>query len=450
MPLVHTLLYVTLSLCGAAPTTVSMPGGEFLWPQFRGPGGEGHVAQTGLPLEWTDLDGTVKNIAWKVPIPGLGWSSAVINGDQVWLTTAVELPLPPQPEKPAAEAPAPAADGTPAAPAPKPEPVYPPISLRVLCYDRNSGSVLHDVEVFQIEKPGRIHKKNSHASPTPVLDGDKLYLHFGKHGTACITTAGQIVWKMQELVYEHRHGPGGSPVVYNDLLLISCDGTDVQYVVGLDKATGKIRWKSPREGRMAYTTPLLVDVDGKTQLISSGGDAVIGYEPETGKEIWRCKYDGYSLVPRPVVGHGLVFICTGYDDPGLIAVRLGGTGDVTETHLAWEIKKTYAPRNASPLLVGDELYIVSDNGIASCVDAKTGDIVWQERLGGNFSASPLLADGRIYLLDEDGKTTVIKPGKEFVELAKNEIDARTLASLSVAGKAFFLRTDANLYRIEQR
>src|SRR4029079_7477967 len=164
----------------------------------------------------------------------------------------------------------------------------------------------------------------SHASPTPVLEGDRLYLHFGKHGTACITTAGQLIWKTQELIYEHRHGPGGSPVVFNDLLLISCDGTDVQYVVGLDKATGKIRWKSPREGRMAYTTPLLVDVDGKIQLISSGGDAVIGYEPETGKEIWRCKYDGYSLVPRPVVGHGMVYICTGYDDPGLIAVRLGG------------------------------------------------------------------------------------------------------------------------------
>lgn len=440
-------LFVTLALCGAAPTTVSMPGGEFLWPQFRGPGGEGHVAQTGLPLEWTDLDGKTKNIAWKAPIPGLGWSSAVINGDQVWLTTAVELPLPPQPGKPA-EVTTPAAD--PAAPAPKPEPVFAPISLRVLCYDRNTGSVVHDVEVFHIEKPGRIHKKNSHASPTPLLDGDKLYLHFGRHGTACITTAGQIVWKTQELAYEHRHGPGGSPVVYKDLLLISCDGTDVQYVVGLDKATGKIRWKTTREGRMAYTTPLLVEVDGKIQLISSGGDAVVGYEPETGKEIWRCKYDGYSLVPRPVVGHGLVYVCTGYDDPGLIAVRLGGTGDVTETNLAWEIKKTYAPRNASPLLVGDELYIVSDNGIATCVDAKTGETIWQERLGGNFSASPLLVDGRIYLLDEDGKTTVIKPGKEFVELAKNEIDARTLASLSVAGKAFFLRTDANLYRIEQR
>lgn len=439
-------LFVSIALFGAAPTTISMPGGEFFWPQFRGPGGEGHVTQTGLPLEWADADGVTKNVAWKSPIPGLGWSCPVINGDQVWITTTVELPLPPKPEKPAE--PAPAAD--PDKPAPKPEPVFAPISLRALCYDRESGKLVHDVEVFHIENPGRIHKKNSHASPTPVLEGDRLYLHFGKHGTACITTAGQLVWKTQELVYEHRHGPGGSPVIYNHLLLISCDGTDVQYVVGLDKATGRIIWKSPREGRMAYTTPLLVDVDGKTQLISSGGDAVIGYEPESGKEIWRCKYDGYSLVPRPVVGHGMVYICTGYDDPGLIAVRLGGTGDVTETHLAWEIKKTYAPRNASPLLVGDELYIVSDNGIATCLDAKTGETIWQERLGGNFSASPMLADGRIYLLDEDGKTTVIKPGKEFEKLAENVIDGRTLASFGVAGKAFYLRTDTTLYRLENR
>jgi len=441
----HATLIVSLALCGAAPTTVSMPGGEFHWPQFRGPGGEGHVAQTGLPLEWSDAEGTTKNIAWKTPINGLGWSSPVINGDQVWLTAAVELPLPPMPEAPAA-APAPAEGEKPA----KPEPVYAPVSLRVQCFDRNSGRMLQDLEVFRLDNPGRIHKKNSHASPTPLLEGDRLYLHFGKHGTACITTAGEIVWKTQQLVYEHRHGPGGSPVVFGDLLLLSCDGTDVQYVVGLDKATGAIRWKTSRKGRMAYTTPLLVDVDGRTQLISTGGDAVMGYDPATGEELWQCKYDGYSLVPRPVVGHGMVYVCTGYDTPGLIAVRLGGSGDVTATHLAWEIKKTYAPRNASPLLVGDELYIVNDGGIASCLDAKTGETIWQERLGGGFSASPLLADGRIYMLDEDGKTTVIKPGREFEKLAENTIEARTLASLSVAGKAFFLRTDANLYRIEER
>lgn len=460
-------LLVSLSLWAAAPNSttapvaagpkaVAMPGGEFLWPQFRGPGGEGHVAQTGLPLEWSDAEGKTKNVVWKTPIAGSGWSSPVINGDQVWITTSVELPLPPQPEKPA-EAPAEAAkpadpakpgDAKPAA-APKPEPVFPPIVLHAVCLDRESGKIVHDVELFKIDAPGRIHKKNSHASPTPVLDGDRLYLHFGKHGTCCITTKGEIVWKMQELVYEHRHGPGGSPVVYGDLLLLSCDGTDVQYVVALDKATGKVRWKSDRKGRMAYSTPLLVEVDGAVQLISTGGDAVVGYEPTTGKEIWRCAYDGYSLVPRPVVGRGMVFVCTGYDVPSLIAVRLGGKGDVTETHLAWTMKKG-APLNPSPVLLGGELYVVSDKGIATCLNAETGEELWQERIGGNFSASPLLVDGRLYLLDEDGKCTVIAASKEFQKLAENTVDGRALASLSVAGKSFFLRTDGFLYRVEQR
>jgi outer membrane protein assembly factor BamB len=462
-------IVICLALLGAAPDdkvpalpiakaeTIAMPGGELLWPQFRGPGGEGHVTQTGLPLEWSET----KNIAWKAPIEGLGWSSAVIQGDQVWLTTAVELPMPEKPaEAPARTAPAPAtlpasdkpvADDAPAPkPAPKADDEYPPISLRALCYDRNTGKLVHDVEIFKIDNPGRIHKKNSHASPTPVIEGNRLYLHFGKHGTACITSAGEIVWKTQELKYEHRHGPGGSPVIYQDLLLLSCDGTDVQYVVGLDKNTGKIRWKQDRKGRMAYTTPLLVTVDGEVQLISSGGDAVIAYEPTTGKEIWRCAYDGYSLVPRPVIAHGMVFICTGYDNPQVYAVKLGGKGDVTETHVAWKIKKPTMPRNASPLVIGDELYLVNDAGIVSVLDAKTGEEHYHERIGGNFSASPLLVDGQIYLLDEDGKTTVIAPGKEYKVVAENQLDGRSLASLSVAGKAFYLRTDHFLYRIENK
>jgi outer membrane protein assembly factor BamB len=428
---------------------LAMPGGELLSPQFRGPGGEGHVAQTGLPLTWSETE----NIVWKTPLAGLGWSCAVIDGDQVWVTTAVELP--PKPAKTDAaktDAAKTDADKTaaeketakPAADAKKP-----PIELRAICLDRNTGKIVHDVLVFTVDDPGSIHKKNSHASPTPVLEGDRVYVHFGKHGTACLKNDGTIVWKTQELVYNHRHGPGGSPVIYKDVLMLSCDGTDVQYVVGLDKNTGKIRWKESREGRMAYSTPLLVEVDGQVQLVSTGGDAVIAYEPETGKEIWRCKYDGYSLVPRPVVAHGLAFICTGYDLPSLYAVRLGGKGDVTETHVAWKLKKA-VPHNPSPLVVGDELYIVSDKGILTALNAKTGEEVWQERIGGNYSASPIFADGRIYILDEEGKCLVIAPGKEFKELAVNQLEGRTLAGLSVAGKSIFLRTDTHLYRIEKK
>lgn len=463
------------------PKVVAMPGGEFLWPQFRGPGGEGVVTQKGLPLEWSET----KNVVWKTPLAG-GWSSPVIQGDQIWLSTCIEFPAPEKKEaekkEPTAEKPksaevksakpidplATAAEREKLADNEKkakdeeeakkkaaekaaekpPAPPEPPIELRAVCLDRTSGKIVHDVLLFRIEAPAKIHKKNNHASPTPVIDGERIFYHFGAHGTACITTEGKIVWKTQELKYNHRHGPGGSPVVHKDFLLLSCDGTDVQYVVGLDKNTGAIRWKSPREGRMAYTTPQLVTIDGQVQLISTGGDAVMGYEPETGKEIWRCKYKGYSLVPRPIVAHGFAYICTGYDVPTMFALKLGGKGDLTE-QIAWTVKKG-APLNPSPVVVGDELYMVSDNGIATALNAVTGEEVWQKRIGGNFSASPLVADGRIYLLDEQGKCTVIGLGKEFNELAVNQVEGRTLGSLSVAGKSIFLRTDTHLYRLENR
>ena len=392
------------------------------WPQFRGPGGQGHSDAKNLPLTWSETE----NITWKVPIAGLGWSSPSIQGDQIWLTTAID-------------------DGK---------------SLHAIALDRTTGATIHDIEVFTLEDPGRVHKKNSHASPTPLIEGDRVYLHFGAHGTACLTTAGEIVWKMQELKHDHRHGPGGSPVIFEDLLILNCDGSDIQFVVALDKNTGDIRWKKKREhigeerlsGKsnvpMAYTTPLLVDVDGTTQLLSIGADSIVAYNPRNGDEYWWFRFDGYSNVPRPVVAKGIVFLSSGYDRPEFYAVRIDGSGDVTESHLAWNMKKA-APLNPSPLVVGDELYLVSDNGIATCLDAVTGEQHWQERLGGNFSASPTFADGRIYLLDEDGTTTVIAPGKKFESLAVNKLEGRTLATPAFVDNTIFLRTDTHLYRIEK-
>ena len=392
------------------------------WPQFRGPGGQGHSDAKNLPLTWSETE----NIAWKVPIAGLGWSSPSIQGDQIWLTTAID-------------------DGK---------------SLHAIALDRTTGTTIHDIEVFTLEDPGQVHKKNSHASPTPLIEGDRVYVHFGAHGTACLTTAGEIVWKTQELKHDHRHGPGGSPVVFEDLLILNCDGSDIQFVVALDKYTGDIKWKKKREhigedrlsGKsnvpMAYTTPLLVDVNGTTQLLSIGADSIVAYNPKTGDEYWWFRFDGYSNVPRPVVAKGHVFISSGYDRPEFFAVRIDGSGDVTESHLAWNMKKA-APLNPSPLVVGDELYLVSDNGIATCMDAVTGEQHWQERLGGNFSASPTFADGRIYLLDEDNTTTIIAPGKNFQSLAINKLEGRTLATPAMVDDTIFLRTDTHLYSIRK-
>ena len=382
------------------------------WTEFRGPTGQGHSREHGLPLTWSETE----NVAWKAPIPGRGWSSPVLADDQIWLTTAVD-------------------DGR---------------SLRALCLDRDTGRIVRNVEVFQLTDPGPVHQKNSHASPTPILEGDRVYLHFGSHGTACITRSGEIVWKTQELKYYHRHGPGGSPVVYGDLLIVSCDGYDIQFVVALDKRTGKIRWKSPRKGYQAYTTPLTIQVQGKDQLISPGAHRAVAYEPLTGKEIWSVRYgEGYSNVPRPVFGHGLVFICSGFEQAILLAVRPDGRGDVTDSHVAWSLKRA-VPLTPSPLLVGEELYLVSDNGIASCLDAKTGKAHWQQRLGGNHSASPIFADGRIYFLNEEGESVVLAPGKEFKKLSTNQLDGQTLASMAVSGNAIFIRSASHLYRLQQQ
>jgi outer membrane protein assembly factor BamB len=382
------------------------------WPQFRGPDGQGHADQIGLPTEWSET----KNIAWKTPIAGLGWSSPVIANGQIWLTTALDQGH----------------------------------SLHAICLDVKSGELVRDVDVFQVAEPGTVHKKNSFASPTPIIEADRVYVHFGDLGTACLSTAGTIVWRTNELKYQHGHGPAGSPVLYGELLTMSCDGTDVQYVAALDKRTGEVRWKSPREGAMAYSTPLVINVGGQDQLVSTGGKEAIAYEPATGKEIWRVRYeDGYSEVPRPVYGQGLVFLASGYDTPWLYAVRPDGRGDVTDTHVAWKLQKG-APLNPSPLLVGEELYLVSDQGIASCLDARSGEKHWQKRLSGNYSASPLLADGKIFITNEQGLTTVIRPGKQYRELAANQIDGDTLASLAVSGKALFLRSATHLYRIENK
>ncbi len=381
------------------------------WPEFRGPTGQGHSNERGVPSDWSET----KNIAWKTPVAGLGWSSPVVGGGLVWLTTATG-------ER--------------------------EVSLRALAFDVATGREVVNVEVFRLRSLRELNPKNSWASPTPILDGDRVYVHFGADGTAALTTTGEIVWKTK-FPYESQHGAGGSPVLFGDLLIFSCDGSDAAFVIALDKKTGKTRWKTNRRSPadQAYTTPLVIRVGERDQVISIGAFRVGAYDPATGKEIWRASYaDGFSNVPRPVYGHGLVYVATGFQQPTLIAVRPDGTGDVTKTHIAWELKRG-APFTPSPLMVGDELYVLNDGGILTAVEATTGSVLWQQRLGGSYSASPLFVDGKLYFSSEEGVTTVLAPGKEFRRLATNRLQGAILSSIAVANGSLFVRTDSHLYKI---
>lgn len=385
------------------------------WPEFRGPTGQGNAATTRLPLEWSNT----RNIAWKQAIPGSGWSSPALKDGRVFLTSAV------------------GGEGT--------------MSLHALCLDESSGKILWDVEVFGGAQATRIHTKNSHASPTPLVAEGRVYVHFGHQGTACLDPDGKVLWRQTSLNYPPVHGSGGSPILAGDALIFSCDGASDPFVAALDKRTGKLLWKTKRETTakktFSFSTPLLITVNGQPQVISAGSGVLCALDPKTGREIWRARYgEGYSVVPRPVFGHGLLFIATGFDQPTVIAVRPDGKGDVTDTHVAWTLKKG-APNTPSLLLVGEELYMVSDGGIASCVDAKTGRVHWQERIGGNYSASPIHAGGRIYFQNEEGAGVVLKAGRTFEKLASNDLGERTLASYAASENALFIRTDKHLFKV---
>ena len=402
------VLGVLLSLCVLARVSAEE------WPQFRGPTGQGHSAESNVPLEWSES----RNLVWKTRVPGSGWSSPAVAGGRIWLTTAVK-------ER-----------GS---------------SLRAIAFDVDSGREVVNTEVFRARNADPLNAKNTLASPTPIVDGDRVYVHFGADGTAALGRSGEILWKIR-LPYDSQHGNGGSPVLYRDLLIVSCDGSDEAFIAAIDTGTGKIRWKTPRRRPwdQAYSTPLVIRVGDRDQVVSIGAYRAAAYDPESGKEIWRVGYaDGFSNVPRQVFGHGLVYIATGFQQPTLLAVRADGTGDVTKTHVAWTLRRG-APLTPSPLLVGDELYLVNDGGIATCLDARTGSIHWQQRLDGGFSASPIAADGRIYFLSEDGVATVIAPGKAFRRLASNALDGATLASMAVSGGSIFIRSHSHLYRIAQK
>ena len=398
------------------------------WPQFRGPDGDGQSDAKMLPLTF----GETEHVKWKTPIHGKGWSSPVILGSQIWLTTATE-------------------DGR---------------ELSAVCVDKESGKILHDKILFHVENPQFCHKFNSYASPTPVVEEGRVYVTFGSPGTACLDTRdAKVLWSRTDFVCNHFRGAGSSPIVFGDLLIMNFDGSDNQFIVALDKKTGKTAWQTQRgidyqdleadgkpkgdgDYRKAFSTPNVIRPDGKPVLLSSGAKAHYGYDPLTGKELWRVEERGqHSASSRPIAGFGLAFFTTGFGKGQLLAVQLGGSGVLDPSQVAWRVDRNVANK-PSLLLVDDLLFMIDDGGIASCIEAKTGKEVWRERVPGNYSASPIFADGRIYLCSEHGEVVVLAPGREFKKLAENKLDGGFMASPAVSGKALFLRSKTDLYRVE--
>ncbi len=390
------------------------------WPQFRGPTAQGLSDARRLPVTWSETE----NVVWKTAIPGLGWSSPVVTGNRIYVTTAV----------------------------PQPDEVQ---SLRLVCVDAASGSILFDNELFRTVGPVEMHKKNSHASASAVIEKDRVYVHFGPYGTAAVDLEGQVLWKTSELKYAPQHGIGGSPALTGDRLVISCDGHDQQYVVALSKNDGKILWKTlrntPDVKGFSFGTPLVIEAAGRTQAVCPGSGAIVAYDVSTGEELWRVRHANWSVVPRPVYAAGVVVCSTGYEKGKVVAIDPTGKGDVTDSHVRWSLDRG-VPYNPSPVVVGDDIYFVSDAGILSCLDVKTGQVHWTERLGGKFSASLLAADGKIYAQDEEGRAIVFRPGHTFEKIADNHYadGLRTYASYAPIEGALILRSESHLYRVGEK
>lgn len=406
------------------------------WPEFRGPWGDGHASAPGetnllgLPLYWSETN----NIKWKTEIPFRGWSTPVVMAGQVWLTTATD-------------------DGH---------------DFFAICVDAESGKIRFNEKVFHSDNPeplGNGASMNCYATPSPVIELGRVYVHFGSFGTACLdTSTGKMLWKREDLPCRHYRGPSSSLVSFENLLILTFDGVDLQYHAALDKQTGKTVWKTDRsvawndenvpgqmardgDLRKAHSTPLIVTAGGKPQMISAGAKAAYGYDPRTGRELWRVQHPDYSVAPRPLFDGGIAFIATGNSKKELWAVKTDGEGDVTDTKVVWKFA-TRVGKYASPLLVDGLIYTAAEENYVTCIEAATGQLVWTGRVGGKFAASPIYADGRLYFLDQKGTTTVLKPGRSLEVLATNTLANGFMASPAVAGRALYLRTKTDLYRVE--
>ena len=393
------------------------------WSQFRGHYGNGIIKSTSAPINWSDDT----NIDWKTPIHDRGWSSPVIWNDQIWMTTATK-------------------EGN---------------KMYAICVNKLSGKIEHDIHVFDVKSPQAITNENTYASPTPVVEEGRVYVHFGTYGTACISTKdGQILWKRRDLNCDHEigAGPASSPFIYNNFLIFNVDGRDVQYVIALNKETGETAWKTNRSvdfsdvqvnQRKAYGTPFIIPRGNSNQMVSIGAKGVYSYDPENGKELWKAEHRGWSIAPRPVYGEGLVFTMIDRDRPEMWAIKPNGSGDITETHIEWKETKRMPPR-ASPIIIKGLLFVVDRNGYISCIEAKTGKSIWQKRMKGRFSASPILANNLIYFFNEDTVCTIIKPTRELEIVAENKLSSdKLMATPAFDENSIYIRTENNLYRIKE-
>ncbi|MEO0446022.1 MAG: PQQ-binding-like beta-propeller repeat protein [Verrucomicrobiota bacterium] len=436
MRTLFSLLLLSLPLLGFASDD---------WPQFRGPNQDGTSDARDVPISWSESE----NIEWKTLLPGKGWSSPVTQKGIIWLTTAIEVvPTEAEREKLLAHLPPNKA---------KRHNIASSVQLVALQIQLSTGEILQNKILATTKQPDSIHSLNSYASPTPVLDGEQVFCDFGTYGTFALdAVTGEQQWT-HTAPLEHSVGPGSSPVVVGDLLILVRDGVDAQYVVALDKRSGEVRWQTSRppmdapdgDRKKAYCTPYLLTQGDQHQLIIPTSQWLVSYVPETGEEIWRAHHgDGFSLVPRPVADDRAVYFCTGFGKPQLWAVGHQGSGDVSETHVLWKNPKRIS-KKPSPLLADGLLYILEDDGgILSCLEAESGEVVWAERLGGNFSASPLLADDHLYFCNQEGQTHILKPGRNFQPVAINQLDGSHMASPVPLEGGLLLRTDTALYRIK--
>lgn len=400
------------------------------WNQFRGPHADGTTTVKGLPVTFGEGS---PEIVWKTPVPGRAWSSPVVWGKQIWITNAPEIQNTTK-EKPKLDK---------------------PLVLSAVCLDLDTGKVIYDLPLFEVDTPQFTHATNSYGSPTPYIEAGRVYIHFGAYGTACLDTqTGKKIWERRDFVCDHFRGPGSSPVVYGDLLYLTFDGFDFQYLAALDKRTGETVWKKDRgidfgttdgDAKKGYSTPILIRAGGRDQLISPFAAATIAYDPKSGEQVWMVRHGGMNAAARPLYGNGLVYINSADGPNPLVTVRPEGTGDLTQ-QIVWRTNKA-VPKRSSQLLIGDLLFMMNDSGVASCLDAVTGAEIWTKRLGGDYWASPLYADGLIYCFSQQGDVPVFKAGREFEQVAQNKLDDGFIASPAVAHRSLILRSKTHVYRI---